>query len=94
MRFFVESSLLVTVATITILFGYGLSSIDALLLSTASSLSTSTVSSKTIYDGLSTTPLTRASDQELVTLPSLWRANTPFGLADETAVCAFLRHYG
>jgi hypothetical protein len=24
----------------------------------------------------------------------LWRSNTPFGVADEVAVCAFLRHFG
>jgi hypothetical protein len=47
-----------------------------------------------LIDDLMSTPLLRASDGEAVALPSLWRANTPFGIADETAVCAFLRHYG
>jgi hypothetical protein len=47
-----------------------------------------------VLDGLRGTPLVRASDQALVTLPSLWRSNTPFGVADEVAVCAFLRHFG
>jgi len=47
-----------------------------------------------VIDDLMGTPLLRASDGVAVALPSLWRANTPFGLGDETAVCAFLRHYG
>jgi len=47
-----------------------------------------------LIDDLMSTPLLRASDGEAVALPSLWRANTPFGIADETVVCAFLRHYG
>jgi hypothetical protein len=47
-----------------------------------------------VLDGLRETPLVRASDQALVSLPSLWRANTPFGVADEVVVCAFLRHFG
>ena len=47
-----------------------------------------------LYTGLQATPLVRASDQASVVLPDLWRAQTPFGLADETAVCAFLRHFG
>ena len=47
-----------------------------------------------VIDDLLSTPLLRASDGEAVSLPSLWRANTPFGIGDETAVCAFLRHYG
>lgn len=51
-------------------------------------------SSSSVYDGLSTTPLVRASDSSSVLLPSLWRSDTPFGIGDEIAVCAFLRHYG
>ena len=47
-----------------------------------------------VYDGLATTPLVRASDGSSVILPTQWRANTPLGIADETAVVAFLRHYG
>lgn len=47
-----------------------------------------------VYDGLSTTPLVRASDASSVILPTQWRAGTPLGIADETAVVAFLRHYG
>jgi len=82
--FFVESTILVATA---VLFGDGPSSADALAMSSLSS-------TNIIYDGLSTTQLTRASDLELVTLPSLWRSNTPFGIADDTAVCALLRHYG
>jgi len=50
--------------------------------------------SSTLIEDLTSTPLVRASDGKDVALPSLWRANTPFGIADETAVCAFLRHYG
>ncbi len=50
--------------------------------------------STSVLEGLQTTPLLRASDGQAVTLPSLWRSNTPFGIGDETAVCAFLRHYG
>jgi len=38
--------------------------------------------------------LTRASDAKNVVLKNLWRQRTPFGIADETAVFAFLRHYG
>jgi len=101
MRFFVESTILLATA---VLFGdSGPSSVDALLLSSTTTTNTAAVvrpstsslsSNNSIYDGLSTTPLIRASDQELVTLPSLWRSKTPFGIADETAVCAFLRHYG
>ena len=62
-----------------------------------SSSVTSGATSKTssfVYDGLSTTPLVRASDSSSVLLPSLWRSDTPFGIGDEIAVCAFLRHYG
>lgn len=47
-----------------------------------------------LIEDLQNTPLLRASDGAAVALPSLWRANTPFGIGDETAVCAFLRHYG
>ena len=55
---------------------------------------TDTSSSKVVFEGLVNTPLIRASDEELVSLPTLWKSNTPFGLGDEIAVCAFLRHYG
>jgi hypothetical protein len=57
---------------------------------------TTSIPSRTslVLDGLRETPLVRASDQALVSLPSLWRANTPFGVADEVVVCAFLRHFG
>jgi hypothetical protein len=47
-----------------------------------------------ILDGLRSTPLVRASDSRPITLPSQWRSATPFGLADEVAVVAFLRHFG
>ena len=59
-----------------------------------SPIASKTGSSSPVFDGLVNTPLVRASDEELVSLPSLWKSNTPFGLGDETAVCAFLRHYG
>ena len=65
----------------------------AALLDQALSLSTTIVSTP-IYQGLASTPLWRASDGAPVTLPSLWRSNTAFGVADEYAVCAFLRHFG
>ena len=45
-------------------------------------------------EGLRSTPLVRASDAASVSLPTLWRAQTPFGIADEVSVCAFLRHFG
>jgi len=47
-----------------------------------------------IFTGLKTTPLIRASDATPTILTSQWRQNTPFGIADETAVVAFLRHFG
>ena len=61
--------------------------------SSVASGATST-SSSSVYDGLSTTPLVRASDSSSVLLPTLWRSDTPFGIGDEIVVCAFLRHYG
>ena len=57
-------------------------------------LSASTTASQYVYEGLSSTPLVRASDSSSVFLPTLWRSGTPFGVGDEVAVCAFLRHYG
>lgn len=54
--------------------------------------SASTTSS--ILDGLRSTPLIRASDSQPIALPSQWRSATPFGIADEVAVVAFLRHFG
>mmetsp|Transcript_1351 Transcript_1351/g.2962 ORF Transcript_1351/g.2962 Transcript_1351/m.2962 type:complete len:89 (-) Transcript_1351:2484-2750(-) len=47
-----------------------------------------------VFTQLETTPLVRASDEQAVALPTLWRSETPFGLGDEVAVCAFLRHFG
>lgn len=47
-----------------------------------------------IFQGLQNTKLIRASDGIPTTLTSQWRQNTPFGVADETAVVAFLRHFG
>ena len=68
------------------------------ILSYASALSSTVAPSpntiQSIYGNLKSTPMTRASDNTLVSLPSLWRSNTPFGIADEVAVCAFLRHFG
>lgn len=69
-------------------------SATTLTTSKAAASTTSTSSSSEVYKGLSSTPLVRASDYASVALPSLWRSNTPFGIADEVAVCAFLRHYG
>lgn len=51
------------------------------------------VPSASIIDGLRTTPLIRASDASPVLLTEQWRSGTPFGIFDETAVVAFLRHY-
>jgi len=73
---------------------FGCYSNGLLLSSSTTSLSSLSSTDRSIYDDLAKTPLVRASDQELVTLPSLWRHSTPFGFGDETAVCAFLRHYG
>ena len=47
-----------------------------------------------ILDALRATPLIRASDSQPIALPSQWRSGTPFGIADEVAVVAFLRHFG
>lgn len=47
-----------------------------------------------VYQLLQTTPLQRASDDASIVLTDLWRNGTPFGMADETAVCCFLRHFG
>lgn len=59
------------------------------------------VASSSIFEGLQSTPLTRASDfsspdtdADAITLTSQWRQNTPLGILDETVVLAFLRHYG
>ena len=51
-------------------------------------------SASSIFAGLRSTPLIRASDAQPVALPSQWRSSTPFGIADEVAVVAFLRHFG
>mmetsp|Transcript_156 Transcript_156/g.226 ORF Transcript_156/g.226 Transcript_156/m.226 type:complete len:85 (-) Transcript_156:684-938(-) len=60
----------------------------------ARALNTAPSTTTTIFDQLRLTPLTRASDGKNVALPSLWRSKTPLGLGDETAVIAFLRHFG
>ena len=53
-----------------------------------------TSSTASILDNLRSTPLIRASDSTPVVLPDQWRSSTPFGIGDETAAVAFLRHYG
>lgn len=53
-----------------------------------------TSSTAGILEGLRSTPLIRASDSAPVVLPDQWRSSTPFGIGDETAAVAFLRHYG
>jgi len=61
------------------------------------SLSTTSAPQSTgdaVFGGLQRTPLTQASSQKPVALPSLWRSNTPFGIGDEIAVVAFVRHFG
>ena len=63
-----------------------------LLVNYSSAFSASIAAKPSIYDGLDSTPLLRAADGESTLLTSQWRQNTPFGIADETAVCAFLRY--
>jgi hypothetical protein len=76
------------VAILAIALVLGLSS-SSLALSTIARPPTSAV-----FQSLQSTPVQRASDGAIVSLPSQWRHNTPFGVADETSVCAFLRHFG
>eukprot|EP00985_Skeletonema_marinoi_P001522 scaffold604_cov168-Skeletonema_marinoi.AAC.6 len=59
-----------------------------------SAVAPATESSGLVLDNLRSTPLIRASDSSPIILPNEWRSSTPFGLGDETAVLAFLRHYG
>lgn len=63
-----------------------------LLVNYSSAFSASIAAKPSIYDGLDSTPLLRAADGESTVLTKQWRQNTPFGIADETAVCAFLRY--
>ena len=67
------------------------SAFSAIAPTAPAALSTDSVS---ILDSLRATPLVRASDSQPITLPSQWRSGTPFGIADEVAVVAFLRHFG
>mmetsp|Transcript_21239 Transcript_21239/g.25276 ORF Transcript_21239/g.25276 Transcript_21239/m.25276 type:complete len:86 (+) Transcript_21239:108-365(+) len=54
-----------------------------------------TVSSNSqAFDALNETPLVRASDGQTLNVPSLWRSNGPFGIGDEIAVVAMIRHFG
>ncbi|MGK3743919.1 MAG: hypothetical protein ACI90V_010778 [Bacillariaceae sp.] len=67
----------------------------AILLSSSNAVAlTATSQSSGVFTGLQTTPLIRASDAMPTTLTSQWRQDTPFAIADETVVCAFLRHFG
>lgn len=66
----------------------------ASLTAAASAFSAIAPTTTSIYDGLRSTPLVRASDASPILLANEWRSNTPFGIADETAVVAFLRHFG
>jgi hypothetical protein len=67
----------------------------ASLSSSTDALSTvATPRTSLVYDQLQSVPLYRASDEQMVNLPDLWRSGTPFGVADEVVVCAFLRHFG
>jgi len=50
--------------------------------------------STNLFAQLEVSPLVRASDGQSIALSSLWRSGTPFGIADEVSVCAFLRHFG
>ena len=65
----------------------------ASLLSTASAFS-AIAPTTSVLDGLRSTPLVRASDASPILLPNEWRSSTPLGIADQTAVIAFLRHFG
>lgn len=48
-----------------------------------------------VLAGLRNAPLVRASDPSSpVLLTNEWRSGMPFGIGDEVAVLAFLRHYG
>jgi len=69
-------------------------SADAFLSPSFSARTTTTLPASSVFGQLQGTPLVRASDSLKVFLPDLWRSSTPFGMADEVAVCAFLRHYG
>jgi len=60
----------------------------------ASAFSVTAPASSGILDNLRSTPLIRASDSSPILIPDQWRSSTPFGIGDETAVVAFLRHYG
>ena len=66
----------------------------AKLISVSVAFSAIAPTATTTYDALKSAPLVRASDAKPIALPTLWRSNTPFGIADEFAVCAFLRHFG
>jgi hypothetical protein len=55
---------------------------------------TATLQSSGVFTGLQTTPLIRASDAMPTIITQQWRQDTPFAIADETVVCAFLRHFG
>ena len=68
--------------------------VDAFSATITKSIPKSSGTASIVYDGLSSTPVIRASDEGLVMLTDLWRSNTPFGVADDIAVCAFLRHFG
>jgi hypothetical protein len=79
----------------TILMALALASLSLSTDALSSTLvSPSRTTTSLVYDQLQATPLYRASDEQPVNLPDLWRSGTPFGVADEVAVCAFLRHFG
>ena len=59
-----------------------------------SSVAPAPASTASILENLRSSPLIRASDSAPVVLPDQWRSSTPFGIGDETAAVAFLRHYG
>jgi hypothetical protein len=67
----------------------------AILLSSSNAVAlTATSQSSGVFTGLQTTPLIRASDAMPTIITQQWRQDTPFAIADETVVCAFLRHFG
>ena len=64
------------------------------LINAASAFTATSSSISAVYDNLRSTELIRASDSSPVKITDQWRSSSPFGLGDETAVLAFLRHYG
>eukprot|EP00977_Amphora_coffeiformis_P022402 scaffold10860_cov182-Amphora_coffeaeformis.AAC.19 len=65
--------------------------VNSLSFLTKSPSQTGATTTSPVYTGLQSTPLVRASDQANVFVTELWKAQTPFGWGDETAVAAAMR---